>query len=383
MSEFGITNTGYNRKTFNDLIQEAQTRAQNLFGPDIQLSENSFFGLLLTLYMYYQDELWQLAEDTYNGAFIDTAEGVQLDAVVRYANIQRNQATPATGSITFSGTDGTVIPQSTIVTSGDVQFTTLNTVTIASGTASVNIRATTLGLQGNLPANTITGLFTAVSGVTSLTNSSATTGGTNEETDSELRARYFQTLQVGGKATVNAIRADILQVTGVRTVRIIENTTQTTSPEGLPPKTFEAIVDGGENEAVARAIFDSKAAGIGTFGTVTVSFIDDSGLSRTINFNRPIGLDVWVNITVTTNAQYPTNGDDLVQETILNFVNQLGVSDDLIVSQLVLQCFRVAGVVDAQVTVSTDGTTFTTNNIVAAIDRKIQTIESRVVITSV
>lgn len=380
---FGITEYGYNRKTYDDLIEEAQNRAKNLFDPNIQLSENSFFGLLLQCYIFFQDALWQELENTYNSAYIDTAVGVQLDGLVKYANIQRKQSTKATGVVTFTGVDSTVIPVGTLVASGDIQFTTTVESVISGGTVDINIEAEELGGDGNVNATTITTLINPISGVTSITNASATTGGQDEETDEELKDRYYLSLSTGGKGTLDAIRADILVVSGVRAVIINENT-EDIIVGGLPPHSFECIVDGGDDTNVAQAILDSKPAGIDTHGDITETVQDDSGTDRDIKFSRPTTIDIWVNITVTTDSGYPVGGDSEIESNIVDFINNLAIGDDVIINQLIPEIYKTDGVVDiTTLELSDDGVTFNPTNITIADDEKAQTDTIKVVVTSV
>lgn len=383
MAIFGITETGYNRKLFDDLVREMEDRARALFGPDIQLDENSFFGLFIRIYAFFQADVWQLAEDTYNGAYVDTAAGVQLDAVVKYADVSRNQSVASRGTVTFTGADLTLIPAGTLVASGDIQFSTDVEDSIVSVSVDIAVTAVELGTESNVPATTIDTLINPISGITDVSNADDTTGGQDEETDSELRSRYFLTLQTGGKATLDAIRSDILQVTGVRTATIIENTTNVVDGDGRPPHSFESVVDGGDDIAVAQAILDSKAAGIDTFGSVTEVVQDDSGTDRTINFSRPTGFDIWVNITVTTSGNYPVDGDDQVNEALVDFINGLLIGDDVVVTQLIAESFTIAGVIDSFVEISDDNITFDTTNIVIDSDEKAQTTTGKVVVTSV
>jgi len=379
---FGIDVSGFNRKTFNDLIVEAENRAKSLYGPDIQLSENSFFGLLLQLYIFFQDESWQLAEQVYNGAYVDTATGVQLDAAVKYAQITRNQATKAVGVETFNGVDGTFIPVGTLIASGDIQFETLADITIVGGTTDVSIRAIDLGSGGNVTSNTIITLVNPIAGVTSITNANPTIDGQDEETDPQLRSRYYQTLQISGKSTVDAIRSDILSVSGVRAVTLIENDTDAIVGS-IPPHHFESIIDGGSDTAVAEAILSSKAFGIGTYGTISVIVQDSAGVYRTINFSRPVIVDIWVNVDITKDLNYPVDGDTQIQTLIVDFINALIIGSSVIVSKLSSETFKVAGVIDSHVEVSIDGIIFNTNNIIIGSGEKAQTNSIKVVVVSV
>lgn len=379
---FGISEFGFNRKTFDDLIQEAENRAKNLYGTNIQLSENSFFGLLLQCYIFFQDTLWQELENTYNAAYIDTATGIQLDNIVKYTNIQRKQAVKATGEVTFTGTNGTVIPIGTLVSTGEIQFETTVEGTITGGSVTVGIIASELGESSNVNANTITTIVNPIAGVTSVDNALATTGGQDEETDEELRDRYYNTLATGGKSTLDAIRADVLQVSGVRICTIVENT-EDIVVGGLPPHSFECIVDGGDDNDVAQAILDSKPAGIDTHGDITENVQDDSGTTREIKFSRPVQVDIWVNITITTDDDYPADGDIQVRNNIVTFINDLDVGDDVIINQLIHVVYDVVGIVDiTTLELSDDGVTFSATNITIGNDEKAQTDATKVVVTS-
>lgn len=380
---FGITEEGFNRKTYNDLIEEAENRAKNLFGANIQLSEDSFFGLLLQCYIFFQDALWQELENTYNSAYLDNASGIQLDYLVKYANIQRRQATKAIGEITFNGTNGVTIPIGTLVASGDITFETTEEGIISGGSVIVDIQASDLGSEGNVNIGTITTLVNPIAGVTSITNTTATTTGQDEETDEELKDRYYLSLSTGGKGTLDAIRADILNVSSVRAVIINENSTDSIVGS-LPPHSFEAIVDGGDNTDIAQAILDSKPAGIDTYGTITETVQDDSGTNRDIKFSRPTQVDIWVNITVTINSNYPPTGDNEIKQNIIDFINNLEIGDDVIINQMIPEVYKTDGVIDITTfEISDDGITFNPTNITIDADEKVQTDTLKVVITSV
>lgn len=378
---FGVTDTGYVRKTFDDLLAEAVQRAESLFGSNVQTSESSFFGLFIQLYIFFQDEIWQVAEDIYFGGYVDTAEGAQLDSAVKYANIFRNQSVASAGTETFNGVDSTFIPAGTLVASGSIRYSTDIDGTVSGGSVDIAITAVELGSDGDVPSGTITTLVNPIAGITSVTNVSATTGGQDEETDDELRARFFATLQVSGKATLDAIRSDILLVTGVRAVSIIENT-EDTEVGGLPPHSFEAVVDGGDDTDVAEAILGSKAAGIDTHGDITEVVQDSSGTNRTIKFSRPSTQDIWIDATLEVNGNYPIDGDTQVETIIVNFVNALGVGEDVYASQINNVVFDVPGIVDALIEISDDDIVYVTTKITIDPDEKAQTDTGKVDVTS-
>ena len=124
-----------------------------------------------------------------------TATGEYLEGWAALKGITREPATPAIGTATFTGTDGTVIPAATPINRSDgFPYSTTASGTIASGTVTVPVQATDAGAAGNCDIGTGMILATGISGVTS-TGSAAVdfTGGADVETDFSLRTRMVAT----------------------------------------------------------------------------------------------------------------------------------------------------------------------------------------------
>ena len=131
------------------------------------------------------------------------AETTDIDHLVMRASehgVQRKEATYATGTIHIVGTPGTIIPLGfRLATEADadigvesVFFETTAEVTLpAEGAADIPIKATEAGKAGNVAAGSIVVLAQSRDGVTSVTNPTATTGGTEEEDYESLLSRYL------------------------------------------------------------------------------------------------------------------------------------------------------------------------------------------------
>jgi uncharacterized phage protein gp47/JayE len=127
--------------------------------------------------------------------------GSDLDAFVQLFGLSRYPAARSTGLLTFSrgtSTDVISVPINTQVasTDGTVTVQTLAAVILSVGvsTASVVAQAVVAGPAGNVAAGTFTQLQTAVSEINGVTNPQAFTGGSNQETDSQLQARWVATV---------------------------------------------------------------------------------------------------------------------------------------------------------------------------------------------
>ena len=125
-------------------------------------------------------------------AFADTSWGEYLTKICAEYGVDRKEAAYATGTVTFTGTGGTVVPAGTLVQTADrIQYKTDDDVTIASGTADATVTAVVIGSTGNVKSGTVTEIPLAVSGVHAVTNAAPMENGYDEESDDDLRTRYY------------------------------------------------------------------------------------------------------------------------------------------------------------------------------------------------
>lgn len=138
---------------------------------------------------------------------VDTKLGIDLDKFVALFGFARQGGRRSTGTVTFSraavaDTDiivpaGTQVIKPATSISPAVIFRTLVNATIYVSTTSVDvpIESTAAGTFGNVPANSINTLSSiGTASVSSVFNSLATSGGTEIETDAELRVRFKNTI---------------------------------------------------------------------------------------------------------------------------------------------------------------------------------------------
>ena len=127
---------------------------------------------------------------------LDTAEGEYLDRRALDYNETRNPATAASGTLLFAGEPGTLIPSGTEALYETLVFETIVSASIsADGICEIAARCKSVGIAGNVPANTITVLLNAVSGVFSVTNPSSFGGGAEIESDNSFRERIFEKIR--------------------------------------------------------------------------------------------------------------------------------------------------------------------------------------------
>lgn len=133
------------------------------------------------------------AEEILKNGFALTATGIYLDSKVAEQGITRKAATPSIVYVTVTGSVGSVISIGDKVASDTLIFTVTESATLdETGTAIVSAKCDTPGKIGNVPIGAINRFPVTLPGLVSVINMSAAEDGFDEETDDELRERYFE-----------------------------------------------------------------------------------------------------------------------------------------------------------------------------------------------
>ncbi|QBJ80504.1 baseplate J/gp47 family protein [Aquitalea sp. USM4] len=205
-----------------------------------------------------------------------TCSDSDLDTWMADYGFTRLSASQAVGTVTFSrftATNSALIPIGQLVASADgsQQYTvttdttntlysaTLGGYLVPAGTASatVPVIANTAGAAANALAGTVTMIVGAVSGIDTVTNASAFSGGVDSETDTAFRARFVLWVASLSKATKAAIGYALASMqTGV-TYSLVEN--QDYSGNILYGY-FYAIVDDGSGNPSSTFLANAASA---------------------------------------------------------------------------------------------------------------------------
>jgi uncharacterized phage protein gp47/JayE len=242
---------------------------------------------------------------------------------------------------TLLNTSGTIVTTN----ANTIRMHVDDTITFAI-TISPTLRYITIGSGGNftadeygpldVPIGTLTSIITTTNGWESLNNIVPGLPGRNDETDDELRRRYDHGVFRLGAATLEAIDANLRQnIQGMLALRVFENVLDVVDADGRDPHCVEVVIWGGDARVIAYNIYFYKAAGISTFGSTLVVVKDSKGYEHDIRFNRPAPIYFWVNCIVTKYAEeaFPTNGDTLIEEQIVETGNSFGIGVDVIVQR--------------------------------------------------
>ena len=242
-----------------------------------------------------------------------------------------------------------------VITTKDVNtnffcYVTIEDMRILEVTNNVNFIAEEVGAIA-VPAYSLTEIKTPVSGFLSITNAQSGIIGNDIENDAHLRARRKSSLSLSGSGTLDAIRAAILNITGVTSASIYENNTDIEAESGLPAHSFKVLVAGGDDQLIANTIWQKKPAGIRSFGNVTIMVKDSNGKEHNISFSRSVKRYVYAKVTITKDNMFIDDSISIIQDNIASHINRLGAGYNVILKSLYCPIFEQNGILAADIVI--------------------------------
>lgn len=270
----------------------------------------------------------------------------------------RLAATKATGTVTFGRSTAAdqdyVIPAGTIVSTTDlVTFQTIAEVTLATGlmTVQAGIIASVAGAAGNVKAQAIVVLNSALLGIETVSNALALTGGTDEETDEDRAERFRIFIEALPRTTVGGQRGGVLTAQLVDSAgTIIERVRQAKTVEPYltgegPRSVVDVYIDNGSGTAsanliaAAQAVIDGSAPGV----TPEVMGYRASGITVNVKAVTAVPVDIACTITVDAGATASVV-QDAVRASIGSYLAGLKIHDPLDWERLLTVIITTAGV---------------------------------------
>ncbi|MGN0243471.1 MAG: baseplate J/gp47 family protein [Lachnospiraceae bacterium] len=365
-----LTDYGFIRPTFEDLLETKIERAKEMFGEDIDTSELSVLGKYIRLEAYDLAELYETAEGVYFSRFPHTATGVSLDRLGPFAGITRNAPTASSYEVRFTGTKGTVIDEGFLVSSGDVQFHTNDNYVIGEdGTVTATVESDGIGTDYNVVYSAINNIVNPTMGVDLVEGIRQLTSATDTESDQEFRDRFDIAIGGIGDQTDTSIKGAIMRVSGINNVTIIEND-EMQEKNGIPPKSFKCIVslssgdDSATRQSVGEAIFSKKPLGIKSVGSIAVDVKDEDGISHTVYFDTATQVDLYLTCDVIKSAEFEEYGVENIKTSLSSAVDELDNGETVYWSNLFGYIYATAGVENVKnLKLSTDGESWISDDI--------------------
>ena len=210
----GLTDNGFVRRTYDDILNAKVQRAKELFGEDIDTSDLTPLGKFIRINAYDQALAEEELEAVYNARFPNTASGQSLDRLLVFCGLTRNPAVAAEYSVKITGATGTLIEPGFLVgTETGIQYYTTQGATIGeSGSVNVDAACTQAGAIGNVNAAAISVIVNPDANITAATGVERLRAGTDTESDAALRGRLQAAYAGASSSNADAIRAALLRV---------------------------------------------------------------------------------------------------------------------------------------------------------------------------
>ena len=443
--DYGVTRRGFRRPGIDVLYEVAVREAEQRLGRELVAptsTELQYVEMLVVWGATYFETL----EALYYAGYYGHAVGEQLDAVLELVGFERLHRRGATGEVDFSATteggnaEDTTIDAGTRVATGSnestpaIIFVVTEPTTLPAGQESVtapikaadpldprfDLTDAQTGVETNVEAGAITRLLDTINGVGDVTNPLPTGGsgersdgslydfvtGRDRETDPEYRRRYENSLGIGGRATIDAIEAEIRRAGDggvVESVEVNEELPITqNSDDTYSGRQIEPVVAFRENTAanraaVAQAIYDSRAAGIESVGSVNVAATQDRGSEYATGLGFTVATEVPVHVEaeIVILDSFPGDGVERIKAKIVEtvggtapggqYVLGSGIGEDVYYHQLVGDVMddAILGVLDyTSLTVGTNPNPTATSNVVIGRDQRARTNADRITITT-
>jgi uncharacterized phage protein gp47/JayE len=187
----------FERPTLNTLLDQTASEMESRLPGLLARVRRSLAGVIARMVAGAVWALYGYAEWLDRQKWPDLADAEFLDWHGGRWGVLRKEAASATGTVRFTGVDGTVVPVATVVQRADaVQYATTAEGLVAAGQALVPAQAVVAGQAGNADINTALTLASPIAGVAAAaTTHTAFGNGAEIEADEPYRARILEHLR--------------------------------------------------------------------------------------------------------------------------------------------------------------------------------------------
>lgn len=304
-----LTEKGYQIKSQNDYFDEEVALYKEI-DPLWNMDPSTPDGLKAAHDAEVFAALDELVKQAYDARDPNKATGYDLDVLRALTGATRSLGTPSTVTLKVTGVASTIIPEGSRVKTADgVIFVTDEMVVIGlDGTATVGAHCTENGAI-EVTAGTLTNIADTVGGWQTVTNPSPASPGTDRDSDAVFRVKSAKAVGRAGQNQKESLYGELFDTDGVRKVAVYENKTgsdaydATHNPHSLPGHSLAIVVDGGEDMAVAKAIYRKICPGValhaaGTKVEKTVYSEIFPASYDVITFSRPTDVPITIALTV-------------------------------------------------------------------------------------
>ncbi|HEK4630294.1 TPA: baseplate J/gp47 family protein [Clostridioides difficile] len=296
---------------------------------DIYKGEGSFLNNTVSGNNLELSKIYLELSKMHKMAFIQDTYNQFLDKRVNEFGVYRKLGTESNGEVEFIGEKGTVINNGTVISYRDLLFVVIKDVTIGSEEGDNSpVQALEVGKKYNLPTNCEFKLVDNISGVTKITNTRSFEGGTDIETDEELKERFYK-IQRNQATSGNKAHYEewALEVEGVYNVKVY--------PRWDGPGTVKVLIFGENNQAVDSEVIERCKEHIE----------EEMPIGSTLTVATPSPLNISISATIKLEVGYTL---DFVKESFLESINSylININKEIIYTKVSAILASVEGLHD-------------------------------------
>ncbi|BDH45769.1 hypothetical protein TUM12370_18130 [Salmonella enterica subsp. enterica serovar Choleraesuis] len=334
---------GISAPDYQTILSTLTDYFRQIYGADAYLEPDSKDGQMVALVALAIHDANNTAQAVYRSFSPTTALSEALTSNVRINGIARKPAVNSTVDLVLTGTVGTTINNGSVRDANNVIWDLPEAVIIGvDGQAEATATCRTAGPVAAV-VGSISQINTPTRGWISVTNATAAAPGRDAETDAQLRTRQRQSVALPSLTPFDGLDGAIASVNGVTRHKLYENDTGDVDDNGLPAHSISAIVEGGDVTEIAQTIRGKKSPGVSTFGNTAVTVNDAYGNPRTINFSRPVSVQIYVEIALRAFVGYTNPIGEGIKKSMSDYISGLDIGDDVLLSRLYSPANLTAG----------------------------------------
>ncbi len=363
--QFGLTKEGLVIPRYSDLLEMAIASYEAETGVQVNRQPgDALYSIFTVAARQYADQAETL-QAIYDQQDPDNATGVQLDALCNISGIRRHRASFSTAEMELTGDPGITIPDGKRVEdSNRLWWVIMDAEPFdASGVTKAHALATEYGPHGPTPDSDAK-IVNPVYGWQSATFKTISKGRL-QESDSDLRRRRVQSLQIRGTGSCKAIRARLLALPSIKAAVVLENDTPLYKTVGgipdVPPHSVVPVIyadrDGGrfdnlhdleEIKQVARVLYEHVVAGVECYGIdQSGTVIGEDGGTKVIEWTYAQHVPITVEVQIT--GVDAVSIFDEANKLIEDYFETLQVGDSVRRLPILVAVAGISGVTDAKV----------------------------------
>lgn len=293
---------GIKTQNLNEILDEREQALKPILGENFTISQNDPIGNMELADATSELSIQELIAYIFpNQLDANTATGIFLDVICEKNRIYRKQPQYTTLNLKIKGSQNTEFTSGSITVSDNMSgiYYNLNENCVIGETGEVVAKFICEEYGENYPLETSKfEILTPSLGLTSveldIENANIVLGRFTE-TDEELRRRRQMSVQQVSTTLAESIKASLYSLDGVKHVEYFENDTMN-NKNGLPPKSFEYVVDGGDENEITDVIFTKKTLGSHAYGETVIQKTDSEGSVYNIGYTKADVVNIGITI---------------------------------------------------------------------------------------